>query len=92
MTTSAGRLVCIITQCFRAQELCEKRGELCENEVDVLGFISLCLKVTKSQMYFYWNCEENVLFSGGWLAYKWLQSKIQELRNAEDKEYLERLK
>ena len=51
-----------------------------------------CLKVTKSQMYFYWNCEENFLFSGGWLAYKWLQSKIQELRNAEDKEYLERLK
>lgn len=46
-----------------------------------------CMKRHKKKLIFF-----SAFFGGGWLTYKWLQRKVQEMRSAEDKEYLERLK
>ena len=86
MTTSAGRLVCTITQCFRAQELCEKRGELCENEVDVLGFMSQSHKVKESNVFFTEIVKRTFYFQEGGLLtngckVKYKNSAMQKTRN-----------
>ncbi|KAL8584291.1 hypothetical protein ACOMHN_014710 [Nucella lapillus] len=48
-----------------------------------------------------WNCMRRhkkklifvtAFFGGGWVAYKWVQNKVQEIRKTEDKAYLEKIK
>ncbi|XP_076440005.1 peroxisomal biogenesis factor 3-like [Babylonia areolata] len=46
-----------------------------------------CMRRHKKKLIFF-----TAFFGGGWVAYKWLQQKVQEVRNAQDKAYLEKMK